>query len=71
MKKSVFVEIVRLLIVLVATAGGHALGSAHAAALTGASLGAAIGYVSGGVMGRFLREMLGVMEAQSVRLSGG
>ncbi len=71
MKKSVFVEIVRLLIVLVFTAGGYAVAARFGAALTGATFGAAIGYVCGGIFGRFLRTMLGVVEAQTTHLSAG
>jgi uncharacterized protein YacL len=70
-KKSVFVEIVRLLIVLVFTAGGYAIAARYGAALVGATFGAAIGYVCGGILGRFLRELLGVVEAQTTNLSAG
>jgi uncharacterized protein YacL len=70
-RKSVFVEIVRLLIVLLFTAGGYAVADQHGAALVGATFGAAIGYVCGGVFGRFLRKMLGVVEAQTTQLSAG
>ncbi len=71
MKKSVFVEIVRLLIVLLCTAGGYALAARHGAALFGTVFGAAIGYVCGGVFGRFLRRMLGVVEERTTHLSAG
>ena len=71
MKKSVFVEIVRLLIVLVFTAGGYAVATQYGAALLGATFGAAIGYVCGGILGRFLRSVLGVVEAQTTHLSAG
>jgi uncharacterized protein YacL len=70
-KKSVFVEIVRLLIVLVFTAGGYAVAARYGAALLGAIFGAAIGYVCGGILGRFLRRMLGLVEAQTTQLSAG
>jgi len=70
-KKSVFVEIVRLLIVLLFTAGGYAVATQYGVALFGTILGAAIGYVCGGVLGRFLREVLGMVEAQTTRLSAG
>ena len=70
-KKSIFVEIVRLLIVLLFTAGGYAVAARYGAALVGTIFGAAIGYVCGGVLGRFLRDMLGVVEAQTTRLSAG
>ena len=71
MKKSVFVEIVRLLIVLLFTAGGYAVAAEHDAALMGTTFGAAIGYVCGGIFGRFLRKMLGVVEAETTRLTAG
>ncbi len=71
MKKSVFVEIVRLLIVLVFTAGGYAVGARTGAVLFGVTFGAAIGYVCGGIFGRFLHSMLGVVEAQTTHLSAG
>jgi uncharacterized protein YacL len=70
-RKSVFVEIVRLLIVLLFTAGGYAVATRYGAPLVGATFGAAIGYVFGGILGRFLREMLGLVEAQTTRLSAG
>lgn len=67
-----FVEITRLLIVFLATAGGFALGrdvSASAAGglagngpVLGAALGAATGYVAGGIVGRLLRQVMGVAE---------
>ena len=71
MKKSVFVEIVRLLIVLVFTAGGYGIAARAGAPMLGATFGAALGYVCGGILGRFLRSMLGVVEAKSTQLSAG
>jgi uncharacterized protein YacL len=61
-----FVEIVRLFIVFLATAGGYALGK-HAGVdgngpIVGATLGACVGYVAGGVFGRLLRQAMGVVE---------
>ena len=59
-----FVEIVRLFIVFLATAGGYALGegtSGHGPIL-GATLGACVGYVAGGVLGRLLRQAMGQVE---------
>jgi uncharacterized protein YacL len=54
----VFVELVRLLVVLLATAGGFALGrhgsSTGNSAILGATLGALVGYVAGGLFGRLL-----------------
>jgi len=70
-KKSVFVEIVRLLIVLLFTAGGYAVAAEYEAALMGTIFGAAVGYVCGGILGRFLRKMLGIVEAETTRLSAG
>ena len=70
-KKSVFVEIVRLLIVLLFTAGGYTIAAQYGVALIGAIFGAAVGYVCGGILGRFLRRMLGVVEAETTRLSAG
>ncbi len=65
-----FVEIIRLLIVFLATAAGYTLGrgGAPAAALSGngaiigATLGACVGYVSGGIFGRLLRAAMGLVE---------
>lgn len=59
-----FVEIVRLFIVFLATAGGYALGEGtegHGPIL-GATLGACVGYVAGGVLGRLLRQAMGHVE---------
>ncbi len=60
-----FVEIVRILIVLLSIAGGYAIGggsitsgvtTGHGSApVLGALVGALAGYVAGGVLGRFLR----------------
>ncbi|HUP70014.1 MAG TPA: PIN domain-containing protein [Acidimicrobiales bacterium] len=63
-----FVEIVRLFIVLLATAGGFALGrgpegaEAGNAAVVGATLGALTGYVVGGFFGRLLNQAKDVAE---------
>jgi len=63
-----FVEIVRLLIVLLATAAGFALGrgpkgaEAGNAAVVGATLGALAGYVVGGFFGRLLDQAKDVAE---------
>jgi uncharacterized protein YacL len=53
------------------TAGGYTIGARTGSALVGVIFGAATGYVCGGVFGRFLRTMLGVVEAQSTQLSAG
>ncbi|HEX2700258.1 MAG TPA: TRAM domain-containing protein [Acidimicrobiales bacterium] len=63
-----FVEVVRLFIVLLATAAGFAMGKGPEAmdagngAILGATLGACIGYVSGGVLGRLLDQGIGLAE---------
>lgn len=62
-----FVEIVRLFIVFLATAAGYTLGkgnpdAAGNGAIVGATLGACVGYVAGGVIGRSLRRVMGVVE---------
>ena len=61
-----FVEIVRLFVVFLGTAGGFALGSGGGrgshAEIIGATLGACVGYVAGGVLGRLLRQATGVAE---------
>lgn len=55
-----FVEVVRLFIVLLATAAGFAVGrgdggmASSNGAILGATLGACVGYVAGGVLGRLL-----------------
>jgi len=70
-QKSVFVEIIRLLIVLLFTAGGYEIATPYDFPLIGVTFGAAIGYVCGGVLGRFFRKMLGVVEAETTHLSAG
>ena len=71
MRKSVFVEIVRLLAVLLCTAGGYGLGMQHGSVLLGTVVGAGVGYVCGGIFGRFLRRALGAVEAQTAQISAG
>lgn len=68
-----FVEIVRLLIVTLATAAGYALGRGGApdagnAPVVGATLGALVGYVAGGIVGRQLRRAMGSLEHSVDRL---
>jgi uncharacterized protein YacL len=64
----VFVEIVRLFIVFLATAAGFAIGkgdpsgAAGNGAIVGATLGACIGYVAGGMLGRLLDLAMGAAE---------
>ncbi len=71
---SLFVEVVRLLIVLMSTALGYSLGGgsigsgvdqskAHSAVI-GAVLGALIGYVIGGGVGRFLNREVNYVDAR-------
>lgn len=63
-----FVEIVRLFIVFLATAAGFAVGQGRVqgdpgtGAIVGATLGACIGYVAGGVLGRIIDVAMGAAE---------
>lgn len=68
-----FVEVTRLLIVLVATAAGFSLGSAaHLTdAVLGAALGAGTGYVAGGLLGRMANVALSRAEEKLARRSPG
>lgn len=64
-----FVEITRLFIVFLATAGGYELGRGSDwlgtnGEIVGATLGAGIGYVAGGVTGRLIRAAMGHLEAR-------
>jgi uncharacterized protein YacL len=68
-----FVETVRLLIVLFATIGGHDVGSSVGVnqSFTGALIGACLGYVVGGVVGRaFQRQMSGIAQRSHDRSAG-
>lgn len=69
--KSIFVESVRLLIVIVLMSAGYALGIRFGATLFGSVLGASIGYVAGGVLGRFLRSATERVEVNTAHLSAG
>lgn len=69
MKKPIFVEIVRLLIVLLCTTGGYGVAMRVGSPLLGAMLGAAVGYVAGGVGGRFLLRAMGEVEEHTARYS--
>lgn len=67
-----FVEIVRLLIVLLFTAAGFSISGgqgpeAGSNAVVGATLGALVGYVVGGFLGRVLRRGMGVLEEEVER----
>lgn len=68
-----FVEVVRLFIVLLATAAGFVIGKDPATidsengAIVGATLGACIGYVAGGVLGRLLDHGIGMAERRFQR----
>ena len=75
-----FVEIVRLFIVFLATAAGYTLGrgTGHDAAqwsdngaIIGATLGACVGYVSGGIVGRLLNLAMGKVEQRVDELQPG
>ena len=62
-----FVEIVRLFIVFLATAAGFTLGRGDAVeagngAILGATLGACVGYVAGGMLGRLIHHTMGRFE---------
>lgn len=68
-----FVEIVRLFIVVLAVAGGYWLGrdlggAASGAAGIGAMLGCLAGYVGGGVLGRLVERAVGACERRVDRL---
>jgi uncharacterized protein YacL len=72
----VFVEIVRLFIVFLATAAGYTLGrgsgvDAGNGAIIGATLGACVGYVSGGILGRLLDLAMGQVERRVDELHPG
>jgi uncharacterized protein YacL len=63
----VFVEVIRLAIVLLATAAGYSVGRGPGdEQVIAAVLGACVGYVAGGVLGRLVRRAMGQVE-QSVR----
>jgi uncharacterized protein YacL len=67
-----FVEVTRLLTVLLCTAAGYSLagrsaGAAGKSLLVGAALGACVGYLVGGVMGRWLRGAWGRAQHQIER----
>jgi uncharacterized protein YacL len=73
----VFVEIVRLFIVFLATAAGYTLGRGSGTdlsengAIIGATLGACVGYVAGGIVGRLLRLAMGLVEEKVDDLPAG
>src|SRR5688500_15715144 len=58
----VFVEVVRVLLVGLATTAGHSAGGA-----AGAALGACAGYVGGGLLGRWLRRAAARVEVRVER----
>jgi uncharacterized protein YacL len=62
----VFVESIRLLVVLLLTSGGYEIGTRQDHPVLGALLGAAVGYVAGGVLGRQLGRAMGSLEAHVV-----
>jgi hypothetical protein len=63
-----FVEIVRLLIVILFTIAGFELAKggasapAEGSAVLGATLGACVGYVAGGIVGRLVNRTMGAVE---------
>jgi len=63
-----FVEIVRLFIVLLATVGGYAAGRGTDSAALGGMLGCLLGYVGGGIFGRLLERAVGAVERSAARL---
>jgi uncharacterized protein YacL len=73
----VFVEIIRIFIVFLATAAGYTLGRGNGGDLTGngmivgATLGACVGYVAGGFLGRLLRAATGLVEERVDELHPG
>jgi uncharacterized protein YacL len=72
----VFVEIIRIFIVFLATAAGYTLGKGGGdlsgnGAIVGATLGACVGYVAGGVLGRLLRMAMGVVEERVDEMQAG
>jgi uncharacterized protein YacL len=71
LRKSAFVEISRLLIVLLCTFAGYELAGRLGAPLLGVTMGAGVGYVSGGLLGRFLMSWMGGLEERVVRSSAG
>ena len=71
LQKSLFVEIVRLLLVLVFTAIGLAASLRFNAPLAGTVLGAGVGYVLGGIFGRFLLTAMGEVEVHTDRFTAG
>src|SRR5438045_8615585 len=68
----VFVEVVRLVVVLLATAGGFSLGKhgpgTDGSVIVGAVLGALSGYVGGGLLGRILSTTRDRVEERVQRL---
>jgi uncharacterized protein YacL len=69
--KSVFVESVRLLIVVVMASFGYGFGLAYNAAFVGSFFWGCIGYVVGGVLGRYLRSATERVEEETADLSAG
>lgn len=72
-KKPVFVEIFRLLVVVMATAAGYEIagGDAEGArSVPGVMLGAAVGYVIGGLVGRRLLRAMGSIEERAGHAPG-
>jgi uncharacterized protein YacL len=70
-KKSVFVESIRLLIIVVMASFGYGFGLQYNAAFIGSFFWGCIGYVIGGVLGRSLRSATERVEAHTEGLSAG
>ena len=68
---TIFVEIVRLLILLLCSAYGYELATGRGVLFTGVTLAVCIGYVGGGLVGRSLLNAMGALEAKAVRSSVG
>ena len=68
---TIFVEIVRLLILLLCSAYGYELATGRGVLFTGVTLAVCVGYVGGGLVGRSLLNAMGALEAQAAQSSVG
>jgi uncharacterized protein YacL len=68
---TVFVEMVRLFILLLCSAYGYELATGRGVLFTGVTLAACVGYVGGGVIGRALLNAMGALETRAARSSVG
>ena len=75
-RRTVLIELVRVVVVAVFTFGGHEIAGAIISdekpgrLLLGAVLGATTGYVTGGILGRTVASLIGVAERQIARVPG-